>query len=87
MAKRPAPAATADHWHLGDDAGCTCLTREDHTLKHAARCDVVVLAEGTDWERVNDRDDIRELAEIAAYRDIDTALAIYRAHRTRTGQA
>lgn len=62
---------------------CTCLSSEDTSLPHAARCDAVRYGDQHKFSPV-DHDDIRELAEIAANSDIDTALTILRAHRART---
>lgn len=69
-----------NHWNAGDDDRCTCLTRDDHSLPHAVRCDI---AAGTLVPEQFDRADIRELAEIAANSDIDTALAILRGWMAR----
>ncbi|AEK10061.1 hypothetical protein FDH96_gp106 [Mycobacterium phage Rey] len=49
---------------------CDCLTAYDSTLPHAATCE---LGGGIAT------DPIRELAEMASYRDIDAALMAYHA--------
>ncbi|QBI98366.1 hypothetical protein SEA_CARTHAGE_94 [Mycobacterium phage Carthage] len=54
---------------------CDCLTSEDHTLPHATMCAAAFNGHDTDHSQ------IRELAELAAYKDIDTALSILRAYR------
>lgn len=74
-----------NHWIASDDASCTCLTRDSRmyggeVFPHAARCDA---AEAHDEV---DHDDIRELAEIAANSDIDTAVGVYRAYLGRNGK-
>lgn len=72
------------HWNVGDDDRCDCLTRDDHDLPHASRCEV---ARGTLVPEQFDHSDIRELAEIAANSDIDTALVILRRYRHQNGAA
>ncbi|AHN84061.1 hypothetical protein GJ25_gp050 [Mycobacterium phage Hawkeye] len=73
------------HWIATDDVKCTCLTRDSgrhgqEDFAHAVRC-----AAAEDHE-VLDASDIRELAEIAANSDIDTAVSIYRAVLNRAGR-
>ena len=55
---------------------CNCLTAEDNTLPHYNGCATVTDADG-------DGGAIRTLAEIAAYRDIDTALYCLRELTTK----
>ncbi|QWY80945.1 hypothetical protein SEA_LARS_23 [Mycobacterium phage Lars] len=55
---------------MSNASGCDCLTSEDASLPHFMTCP----AAGANPET----SDLRELAEIAAYKDIDTALAILR---------
>lgn len=59
------------------DAACNCLHHESRgEFEHASRC-----ALGGP-----DASDIRELAEIAAAVDIDTAMYVYRAYLARTSK-
>ncbi len=61
---------------MSDDT-CTCLHRESRgEFDHATRC-----ALGG-----SDGSDIRELAEIAATTDIDTAMYVYRSYLARTAK-
>jgi hypothetical protein len=69
-----------DHWIATDHDRCTCLTRDDHSLPHAAKCEAVTDDFAKQHTEI-DRSDLRELAELAAFRDIDTALTVYRNHR------
>ena len=64
---------------------CTCLTTEDASLPHAARCAAFADRDGFTGGAL-DTTDIRELAELAANSDIDTALSILRAYRARTAR-
>lgn len=50
---------------------CDCLSAHDSSLAHAPACEMA------DPNAVNSP--LRELAEMAAYRDIDAALMAYRA--------
>lgn len=52
---------------------CDCLTSEDPSLPHYVHCALAGDAP--------DNGDIRCLAELAAYRDIDTALHVLRLYR------
>lgn len=63
---------------------CNCLTLDDSSLLHSPRCEIALDCPELDLEL--DHCDIRELAEIAALRDIDTALSIYRAYRARAAR-
>lgn len=68
-----------NHWVPADDQLCTCLTRDSRgEFPHAANCEV-----RNERPVLVDDSDIRELAEIAANSDIDTAVAIYRAYLKR----
>jgi len=58
-------------------ADCDCLRTQDGTLRHYETCAVWDGHPGDDA----DSRDIRVLAELAAYRDIDTALSILRRHK------
>jgi hypothetical protein len=55
---------------------CDCLTAEDHTLPHYAHCGRAGMAVDAP-----DNSNIRALAELAAYRDIDVALSVLREFR------
>lgn len=63
---------------------CDCLTSDDSSLPHAARC--AAFAYGDFEGGQLDTTDIRELAELAANTDIDTALHILRKHRASTAR-
>ncbi|WAB10114.1 hypothetical protein SEA_GRAVAILLIA_4 [Mycobacterium phage Gravaillia] len=62
-----------------DANACDCLTVEDSRIPHWSHCNAVL--NGPVDPATTDNDDIRELAELAAYKDIDTAVAILRRHR------